>query len=76
MDNKSGRVSMKINGKDAGFGGDGGIVDLGVPYRTLLRCHGAKRIELPEGDTNITLTYEGGPAEGSVGLDFIWVQKR
>ena len=76
MDKKSGRVSMKVNGEDAGFGGDAGVVELGVPYRTLLRCHGTKRIELPGGATTITLKYEGGPADGTVGLDFIWVQKR
>ena len=75
LDKDSGTVSMKVNGSSSGFGGDSGVVDLYRPYRTLLRCIPTERLELQEGDTNLTLRYEGGKENASVGVDFVWVQK-
>ena len=79
MDKDSGRISLKVDGSDAGFGGDSGVIDLYSPYRTLSRCIGTTSLTLAKGDHMVTLRYEGGGSDGSlktVGIDFIWVQKR
>ena len=75
LDRDSGSVSLKVNGVDAELGGESGVADLYRPYRTLLRCIGTKKLELKKGESTITLRYEGGREEASVGIDFIWVQK-
>ncbi len=74
---KSGRFSASLDGKPLRLAD--GPVDLHVPYRTLLRTFGSPRLELDQGDHQVTLRYEGGPAgvdQPEIGLDFLWVQKR
>lgn len=74
---RSGKFSAFLAGKPLGLAE--GPVDLFVPHRTLLRTFSSPRLELNEGEHQITLRYEGGPADVSqpeIGLDFLWVQKQ
>lgn len=75
---EAGRFSATLDGKKIGFGGNAGVVDLHVPYRTLLRNTSANPVEIDKGDHALTLQYEGSAegAAGTIGIDFIWVQKR
>lgn len=78
-DPNSGAVSLRIDGAEAGFGGEAGVEDLYVPYRTMLRNAGTRLLDLKEGERSVTLRFEGGREEAldkSVGIDYIWVQKR
>lgn len=70
-DKDSGRISLKTNGQS------GKTENLNRPYRTMIRCPDAGVVELGKGDVAaVTVKYEDGPENGSVGLDFIWIQKR
>jgi len=75
----SGRFAVRRDGKEVGFGGDAKAVDLHVPHRTMLRTSSSRNVELTQGDPVLTLRYE--PARGraggeTIGVDFLWVQKR
>ena len=73
----SGKFSAFLDGES--LFAEGEPVDLFVPYRTLLRTFSSKHVELNQGTHQITLRYEGGPAEVAkpeIGLDFLWVQKQ
>jgi len=70
---------MTVDGQDVGFGGRAGMVDLYAPSRTLSRCFGGRAVELGAGSHTVAVQYEGGPggaAQGSIGIDFVWVQRR
>jgi hypothetical protein len=71
----SGQMSVRVDGQPAGFGGKKGIVDLAVEFRTLSRVFSSSPVELTAGEHTLTLKYAGDPGR-TVGLDFIWVQKR
>ncbi|MBN1851147.1 MAG: DUF2961 domain-containing protein [Pirellulales bacterium] len=76
---RSGKLAIRLDGKDVGFGGEEGIVDLEVPYRTLARTVSSERIELSEGDHVLSLHYQGklpGDSDRQIGIDFFWVQKQ
>jgi len=78
-DAQSGAVSMRVDGEDAGFGGEARVADLYVPYRTLCRNVATRQVKLDQGDHTLTLRFEGGRedvADKSIGIDYIWVQKR
>jgi hypothetical protein len=78
MDSISGQVALLVDGKECGFGGETGVVDLYDPHRTLLRCFGTHPMALEAGEHIVTLVYKGTQAPGgnaSVGIDFIWVRK-
>jgi len=70
LDEASGSISIKINGKT---------------YRKKLSLHTADRVlskmfhvaslELSKGDQTITLTYEGEPGK-TIGLDFLQIQNQ
>ncbi len=75
----SGKLSVRLDGESVGFGGESGILDFHVPYRTLLRDSASKTIELVKGVHTLTLISEGPSGESrgrEIGLDFIWIQKR
>lgn len=75
----SGSFSVRLDGRDIGFGGDTGVIDLHVPYRALSRTFGAKPTELTKGDHLMSLRYETGtPGDNDkiIGIDFIWVKKQ
>jgi hypothetical protein len=75
---QSGRITVQLNGKRIGFGGDKGI-DLHEPHRVLSRDVISEAIDLEQGDHDLVLRYEGAPAEVAapqIGLDFFWVQRR
>ena len=75
----SGSFSARLDGKNIGFGGKKGIVDLHVPYRRLSRVVSSGRVELTKGNHELTLSYEGSSQDSgckTIGIDFIWAQKR
>jgi len=75
---QSGRISVRLDGKRIGFGGDNGI-DLHEPYRVLSRDVISDVVDLKQGDHELVLRYEGAPAgvaAPQIGLDFFWVQRR
>ncbi len=77
LDKDSGRITAFVNDNKTPLAG--GPIDLFRPHRTLLRVMRGPERELPEGECVLKLRYEGpsGTAEtGSVGIDFIWLQKR
>jgi len=79
QDAQSGSVSMIIDGAQVPLGGAGGVADLYVPYRILLRNFGGQQVELDKGTHSLVLRFEGALREagaGSIGVDYIWVQKR
>jgi hypothetical protein len=69
------KVSATLDGKQAGFGGKEGVVNLEEPYRVMLLPSGTETIELTEGKHKIVLKLEGEP-KGAVGIDFVWIQRR
>jgi hypothetical protein len=72
-------VKATLDDDNIGIGGESGIIDLHVPYRTLLRQYRSKVIELTKGTHTLTLEYTGAPeqvTEGTVGIDYVGVQKR
>ena len=74
-DPQSGTVSMSIDGTNARLGGEHGIADLYVPHRTMLRNVGGRHMDLTKGDHTLTLRFEGASGK-SIGIDYVWVQKR
>jgi len=75
----SGRVSAKLDGKDVGFGGDAKTVDLQADHRTMLRTFSSRPVSLTRGERVLTLRYQGkrpDAADETVGVDFLWLQKR
>lgn len=72
---ESGRISAQVDGKPAGFGGKEGVIDLGVPHRTLSRVFASSVLELTAGEHELTVRHEG-EAGKPVGIDFIYLQKR
>lgn len=71
----SGRVIVQVDGKKAGFGGKESVIDLAVPHRTLSRVFSSSTLELTAGEHTLTLQYDGEPGR-TIGIDFIWLQKR
>jgi len=74
----AGRVKVTLDGNNIGVGGESGIIDLHVPHRTLLRQYSSKTIELTKGTHTLALEYTGAPGqgtEGTVGIDYVGVQK-
>jgi len=69
------KVSATVDGKQAGFGGKEGAVNLEEPYRVMLLSSGTDTLELREGKHEVELRLEGEP-KGTVGIDFVWVQRR
>jgi hypothetical protein len=79
LNSHSGSVKVALDGDNIGVGGQSGIIDLHVPYRTLLRHYRSNVIELTKGTHTLTLEYTGAPeqvTEGTVGIDYVGVQKR
>ena len=77
LDPQAGAVSLRVNDEDAKL--SGGVADLYVPYRTLLRNKSTRPLKLKPGDCSLTLRYEGGRddvADKTIGIDYIWLQKR
>lgn len=78
-DNQSGVISILVDGKPCGFGGETGKIDLFDPYRTLLRAVESGPVELAKGNHEMTIRFEGCSKEvkePSLGLDFVWIQSR
>ena len=69
------KVSATVDGKEAGFGGKEGAVNLEEPYRVMLLPSGMDTLELTEGKHAVELKVEGEPKR-PVGIDFVWVQRR
>ena len=69
------KVSATVDGKEAGFGGKEGMVNLDEPYRVMLLPSGTQTLELTEGKHKVDLKLEGDP-KGPLGIDFVWVQRR
>lgn len=75
---RSGRVSVRLDGNRIGFGGDEGI-DLRQAYRVVSRDVVSDAVELDKGQHELVLRFKGpavGNSAGEVGIDFFWVQKR
>ncbi|MCX5772779.1 MAG: DUF2961 domain-containing protein [Candidatus Hydrogenedentes bacterium] len=68
------KVSARVDGKEAGFGGKEGAVNLEEPYRLMLLPSGTETLELNEGKHEVEVKLEGDP-KGAVGIDFVWVQQ-
>ncbi len=74
---KSGRISVRLDGKPIGIGAENGVVDLSTEFRTLSRTVTSQPTELTAGDHELTLRCEDETTDGkTVGVDFIWVQKQ
>jgi hypothetical protein len=74
LDARSGKVSVRLDGRAIGLGGDEGAVDLHAPHRVMLRQFGSRKVELSKGEHALTLDYEGGEGE-SIGIDYVGVQR-
>jgi hypothetical protein len=75
----SGRISMQLDGKSIGFGGDAGVIDLHVPHRMMSREFRSEAFELPPGEYELTVQFEGSEpdvADATVGIDYLGVQQR
>lgn len=74
----SGEISIRINDREAGFGGSDDLVDLNNDDRKLLRNYRSEDLTLEPGNHMINLRYEGNSnrEQADVGLDFVWVQKQ
>ena len=75
MDKDSGSVSMTIDGKNSGIGGNDGIAKLFEPYQIQSRCFETSAVDLKKGIHSVTLCYEGD-TDKTVGIDFLWIKKR
>jgi len=75
---ESGPISVKVGDTQLKYG-EGTTADLYVPHRLLLRAIRAHDVQLEEGERTLTIRYEGdvvNPGSKSVGIDFIWLQRR
>lgn len=72
----SGRFYAVIDGELVGLGDEDNPIELKVPHRTLLRNFSSRKIELEKGSHTLTIHNAGGEAGASLGLDFVWTQKR
>ena len=78
LNNQSGAFSVSCANQKLKFEKTNQI-NLFIPYRTLLRDFPSQTISLKKGVTPLTLLYEGPSrkdAMKTIGIDFIWVQKR
>ncbi|HPO14312.1 MAG TPA: DUF2961 domain-containing protein [Candidatus Hydrogenedentes bacterium] len=75
LDTQSGTISATVNNQPVTFRGDRTAVDLNDPYRVMLRCIELAPAKLPKGDSTLMLRFEG-PEGKSIGLDFLWLQKK
>ncbi len=74
----SGKFSARLDGQRLHFNGKD-ETSLFVPHRTLLRNFGSEKRHLTKGKHELLLKHEGvaeDDTQGSIGLDFLWVQKR
>jgi hypothetical protein len=76
---ESGPISVKIDDQQLRYG-EGTTADLHVPHRVLLRAIRPHDVWIKkQGDLPMTIRYEGEvdkPGSKSVGIDFIWLQRR
>jgi hypothetical protein len=70
MDEVSGSISIKINGKTYRK-----KLSLDTADRALSKMFHVASLELSKGDQTITLTYEGEPGK-TIGLDFLQIQNQ
>jgi hypothetical protein len=76
---RSGRVSLELDGEALVLTGQPDIVDLRVPHRVLARQYGTEPRELARGAHVLALRYEGaaeGVAAPEIGVDYVAVQPR
>ncbi len=76
---QSGKVAFELDGKPLQPEDNAESIDLQVADRTLLRSFALKPTDLDAGDHTLTILWKGagaGVTEPTVGVDFIWVQKR
>ncbi len=74
----SGRFALLLDNQVLPLDNDTVLVDLNVPYRTLLRDFSFKARDVKKGDHTLTIEFKGinGLVESpEVGIDFFWVQK-
>jgi hypothetical protein len=79
LNERSGRISTRLDGQRISFGGEDGVIDLHVAHRVLARQFGTKVIELSNGEHVLGIVFEGAPrsiAVPSIGVDYLALQKR
>lgn len=71
---QSGSIISRLNGHLIGLGNENQALNLNQPYRTLLRSHTSRRLELTKGNHQLQLEYANEETK-SIGIDFIWIKK-
>ncbi len=74
----SGKILVKLDGKEIGFGGNDGIISLKIPNREIIRNYASNAIILNEGGYTLQVQFKGSETAGRniIGLDFLWIQKK
>lgn len=79
LDDRSGRVSVSLDGETIAFEDAGELLDLYAPHRLLARQFSTDAVELAAGEHRLTFTFEGAEESVSaprIGLDYLAVQPR
>ncbi len=74
-----GTFSVQLNGEQLNFESGESVANLYVPYRTLNRIVSSQDVELRKGEQVLTIRFEGTRPRGggnTLGIDFVWLQKR
>jgi hypothetical protein len=79
MTPQAGRFSATLDGKPVKFITKDGTVNLRTDFRTMARTFGTPPLELPAGEHRLALRQLEPSASSeprSIGVDFVWLQKR
>ena len=75
----SGKIAATIGDESVRLFGDGSA-NLQTKFRTLSRTHSSQPLQLDAGPQRLVLEWQGADGQGktapTVGLDFIWLQRR
>ncbi len=75
---RSGRMTVRLDGRPLEPEEGSGTIDLRSPYRTMLRDYSMKPLDLAKGVHTLVVEYAGSDPNverPEIGIDFVWVQK-
>jgi len=76
---RSGRVAALLDGEPLPLATEDGTADLATDFRTLSRTFSTRPLDLTAGDHRLSLRYLDRPGQEekeTIGIDFIWLQRR
>jgi hypothetical protein len=82
MTPQSGTVAATLDGAKTGLGTQDGTIDLKTGFRVLSRTFSTPTMDLEKGKRQLVLRWSGAggeaapPQNATVGIDFIWLQRR